>query len=94
MQPDNYDLERQHCLLLKAEIITCMTQEVKLKIIAMGYTPSEIATAYILQKYNYDQQDYCIVDTHSILLDNDPSIPSFKRIKFDESGRQIVDVEF
>lgn len=86
--------EREKCSILKAEIVSCMTEEVKVKIGLKGYTPSEIATAYILRKFNCPDDDYRVVDPHSLNLKDEMSCPDYQSIIYNETGTAIVDIIF
>lgn len=90
----DYETEREHCSLLKTQIVSCMTDEVRIKITSKGYTPTEIATVYILRKYNFPDDDYRVVDTHNLNIKDDMGVPNYQDIIFDVSGTAIVDIIF
>jgi len=93
-QENKYESERQESLLHKAEIVASMTQEVKLKIVSEGYTPTEVATAYILRKFQISENDYRLIDTNSLNIKLQPSLPNYKSIVFNDSGTQIINIIF
>lgn len=91
-QENNYEYSRQECLLLKAKIVSCMTQKVKLKIGEMGYTPTDIATIYILTKFNLSNHTHLATNSTNLALDPLNILLDDRFIVFNKSGTQIIDV--
>jgi len=90
---NNLEFERAQCMMLKAFVVSHMTSEVKNKISAEGYTPAEIATAYILKTYK--NLASVIFDPHQVLLHVTPlHLPEYQRFIYNESGEVIIDVIF
>jgi hypothetical protein len=95
MHQNNTDeLDRQQCLIFKAQIVASMTPEVKLKIAVMGYTPTEVASAYLMRKFDLSENDYRLIDTNSLNIKHHFSLPNYRSIVFNDSGTKIVDVLF
>lgn len=93
-KPHQYESERESCTKLKAEIVSCMTDQVKLKIADYGYTPSQIATAYILKKMmNQDHDDQQDILPGLNLIDTD-TIPNYKSMIYNNFHTEIIDIIF
>lgn len=88
------EFERLKCLMLKAEIVSYMSTEVKSKITQRGYTPTEIATTYIARMYCYTDSDPAIAAINLAMLTLPPCSPVYEQLIFNESGEQIVDIIF
>ncbi|CAM4373406.1 hypothetical protein SAMN06265348_113211 [Pedobacter westerhofensis] len=91
----NFEFERLRCMMLKAYIVNHMTAEVKTKISAQGYTPTEVATAYVLKTYKNFDNISLVEDPHRQLLNTVPrSIAEYHQLVYNETGDLIIDIVF
>lgn len=92
---DSIRFEQEKCTVLKMELLSCMTPEVKHKIIAHGFTPDGIATAFILKKLGSKAtMDYSFSDCATALGTLSQRLPAYNKFILSTDRSKIIDIEF
>lgn len=93
--PSRLKSARKRCNILKAQIIMCMSDEVKEKIRAEGLTLDHVAADYILRAFQFAQHDEAEVNfSYDNKYPHTFGLNLYKNLVFDQNYQFIIDIKF